>query len=232
VTRVLVLTPVLGRPERAAPVAASIRASDDRAEPLFLCSPGDDDEIAACRDSGWTIVVPWECGPADYGRKMNRGVELARSYGFDWAFLGADDLVFHPGWLDQCLRVWERTGACVVGTNDMGNQRVISGRHSTHTLVHVDYLDCGTIDEAGKILHEGYGHSFCDDEFVQTAQMRGTYVHAGEAFVEHQHPNWGKGEDDATYRKGMSSFDADRRLYERRKQMFARRMSAGERRRG
>ena len=222
---VLVLVPVLGRPERAAAVAASIRASDDRASPLFLASPGDDDEIDACRAVGWTAVMEWDAGHGDYAKKMNHGYGLARAHGYEWAFLGADDLIFHAGWLDACLREHERTLACVIGTNDMGNRRTMTGRHSTHSLVHRDYLDgCGgVIDDPALLMNEAYGHNYCDDEMVQTAQQRGTYVHAREAFVEHLHPNWKKSDDDATYRKGMETFDADRALYESRMALWGRR---------
>lgn len=219
-TSVAVLVPVLGRPQRAAPLARSIRDSDPRATPLFLCSPGDDDEIAACRRVAWTLVMEWPAGQGDYARKMNLGYLHARDLGFEWIFLGADDLVFHAGWFDACLRQARQGDYCVVGTNDMGNARVVAGHHSTHTLVHADYLDCGTVDGEGAILHEGYWHNYVDDEFVQTAMSRRTYVHARDAHVEHLHPNWGKGFDDATYRKGMSHFDDDRRLYEQRQQLW------------
>lgn len=219
-TAVAVLIPVLGRPHRADPIARSIREADPRATPLFLCSPGDTAEIAACQRVAWTLVMEWEAGQGDYARKMNLGYLHARALGFEWVFLGADDLVFHPGWLDACLRAHDRENACVIGTNDMGNARVVAGHHSTHTLVHADYLGCGTIDAQGVILHEGYWHNYVDDEFIQTAMSRRTYAHARDALVEHLHPNWGKGFDDDTYRKGMAHFEDDRVLYEQRQSQW------------
>lgn len=237
-TKVLVLIPVLNRPERAATIAANIRAAEAAAEPLFLASPGDDAEIKAATQVGWTIVVDWEPGPADYGRKMNYGYEVGRETGFEWIFLGADDLNFYGGWFDACLLENDRHNACVIGTNDLGNRRTQVGYHSTHTLVHRDYLDCGgVVDDPTRILCEEYDHQFVDDEFVQTAIARVTYRHAPNAWVEHLHPSWGKAQQDATYRKAMANFDADRRLYESRKSMWIPRVSpdvmlAGSRRRG
>lgn len=165
-TSVAVLVPVLGRPGRARLVAESIAESDPRAHVLFLCSPDDDDEIAACRETtsavSTTVVVGWESGRGDYARKMNYGFEVATPT-HEWVFLGADDLVFHTGWLDACLRVWERTYACVIGTNDLGNSRVVAGHHSTHTLVHREYLDCGgVVDDPTRLLCERYDHNFCN----------------------------------------------------------------------
>lgn len=225
----LVLIPVLDRPAAAAPVVASIRSSTPHARILFLCSPGDDAEIAAALATGANVtVVPWQAGSGDWARKQNHGF---RDGVEEWVFLGADDLVFHSGWFYACIRQHEIAGACVVGTNDLGNARVVAGRHSTHSLVHRDYLECGTIDEDGLIVHEGYDHQFADDEFVQTAIARGTYAHAGDARVEHLHPNWGKAQDDATYRKGQQQFAQDRVLFERRQQ-FWRPTTPGPRRRG
>jgi hypothetical protein len=134
----------------------------------------------------------------------------------DWFFLGADDLHFHPGWLDAALEAHTATGACVIGTNDLGNPRVTSGIHATHSLVHHDYCECGTLDEPWKLLHEGYGHCFVDDELIGTAMLRGTFVMALGSHVEHLHPNWSKAADDETYRKGMASFHADQALHQRR----------------
>lgn len=218
---VLVSIPVLGRPDRALAVYGSAINSvpGHQVRVLFSCSPGDDDEIAACLATGANVVVvPWrpEDG-GDWAKKHNRAfLEMAE----EWILLGADDLVFHRGWFDACLETFQRTRACVIGTNDMGNARVVAGNHSTHPLVHRDYLDCGTVDADGLILHEGYRHQFVDDEFVQTAMSRDAFAHCRSAYVEHLHPDWGKGERDATYELGQAGFNADRALYEQRQRLW------------
>lgn len=222
---VAVLIPVLARPHRVAPTVASLTASLKwtPARAVFLCSPGDDDEIAAVRRCDADLeVVAWPLGRGDYPRKINHGFRLAADRGYEWALLAADDLHFHPGWLEAALRAHARTGCCVVGTNDLGNRRVIAGRHATHSLVHRDYLACGTVDEPGRILTERYAHWFCDDEFCQTALWRRTFVAARDSVVEHLHPAWGKADDDDTYRKGQATIEEDRQLYESRKWMWGR----------
>ena len=169
---------------------------------LFLCSPGDTDEIAACRIS-WTEVVPWKPGPADFAKKINHGYRLAIEHEYDWVFAGADDLTFATGWFEACMKLHDQTGACVIGTNDLHNPNVKKGLYATHFLVHRDYLECGTIDEPGKILHEGYDHQSVDIEFCQTAVYRGTYAHAFDAVVAHNHPHWGLAPMDSTYEKAL-----------------------------
>jgi glycosyltransferase involved in cell wall biosynthesis len=216
-----VLTPVLNRPERVEILLASLTASvDPRTVDLnvvWLCSPGDDAEIEAIRQAGHIAhVMRWPAGPGDYAKKMNHGIAITST---QWIFLGADDLRYHPGWFEKALLRQQRAFSCVVGTNDLGNSRTLAGVHSTHSLIHRGYVECGSIDDP-KLLHEGYDHQFCDDEFIQTAQARGTYAHAADAIVEHLHPDWGKGVTDATYLKGRARFDADRLLYNSRRHLW------------
>lgn len=191
-----------------------------------MCSPGDDATIAACQATGEeVVVVPWGGGnegegcKADWARKHNL---VYSEMSEEWLLLGSDDIVFHPGWFDACLEAAAPTSACVVGTNDLGNPRVKAGRHSTHPLVNRGYLACGgVIDDPTRILPEVYGHWFVDDEFVQTAQMRGCYVHAHGALVEHLHPIWGKAKNDRTYELGQETVRADRALFNQRRHLWA-----------
>jgi hypothetical protein len=213
-----VLVPVLDRPHRIAPFGASLRASltdpvrkpSDQVRTLFLCTEGDKAELAELRAQGARYaVLPGERRPGDYARKINLGV---RSNGADWFFLAADDLAFQPGWLEACLAVHEQTGALVIGTADLGNPMVRLGMHSTHTLVHRDYLEQGTIDDPTRLLHEGYDHNCVDVEFVETAMWRQVWAFAAEARVEHLHPLWRKAQTDGTYRLGQTSHLADMQL--------------------
>lgn len=88
------------------------------------------------------------------------------------------------------------------------------GNHSTHTLFRRDYVEnFGTIDEPGKVLHEGYGHCFCDDEAIATAQARGVYAHAFDSIVEHLHPLVKKAPDDETYKLGRRLSPQGKKLF-------------------
>lgn len=213
-----VLIPVLNRPHRAEPVARSILETSD-ARVQFICSPGDVAQHEAVRAIAGVngALAPFEVGPGDYARKMNYGMTISDE---PLIFLGADDLKFHPGWLEQAKRrVRPRIG--VIGTNDMGSRRVIMGQHSTHSLIVREYVEkFGTIDEPGKMLHEGYGHNFVDDELVQTAKKRRAWAFAASSKVEHLHPSWKKGETDATYKLGLERFEEDRAHYNSRRHLW------------
>ncbi len=154
----------------------------------------------------------------DYARKINRGFQSVES---EWYFLGADDLKFHPGWFEAAMETYKNTGACVLGTNDMGSPVVTSGEHSTHSLVLRDYiLECGTVDEPGKVLHEGYHHNFVDSELVETAKWRDAWAFSRYSNVEHLHPDWGKTQRDAIYDIGKSDWAIDVQYFDSRKRLW------------
>jgi hypothetical protein len=221
VTEIAVLIPVLGRPQNARPLIDSLTAATPPglARPVFICTPGDDVQIAACEETGAdTLVADWPAGHGDYQRKINLGARVADE---PWIFTGADDLRFHPGWAEEAIAVAVREQVGMVGTDDLGNGLVRQGKHSTHSLFARWYIErCGTVDEPGKIYHEGYGHQHCDVEAYETAVARGCFSFAADAKVEHLHPFWKKGDSDETYAKGLATSAEDRALYERRKRLW------------
>jgi hypothetical protein len=236
--KVLVAIPVLGRPQNAGPVIESLRASDPDGicEPVFLCSPGDDAQHEAAVATGAIVVtMPWPRGPGDYARKINYtatasfGLRLGAlldgrfADGVEWVFSGADDLRFRRGWAEEAIAAGESERVGMVGTDDLGNGLVRAGRHSTHSLFHLGYVECcGTVDEPGKVYHEGYGHQGCDVEAYETAVARGCFVFAARSQVEHLHPFWGKGNLDATYEMGLSTTNEDKRLLNERRRLWQR----------
>lgn len=209
---IAIVVPVLGRPDRAADLveAAEVTANPHRV--VFVCSKGDKDQIAACRrTTATTIIAPFPAGPGDFAKKAN--LALAKTTE-DWLFVVGDDTCFCPGWDSVALATADKTGAGVVGTDDRGNARVMSGRHATHNLVARWYaVEYGTIDERPAIFHEGYDHNFCDDELVETAKARKSWAFARGSWVPHLHPNWRKGEWDETYAKGAERFREDQHLW-------------------
>lgn len=213
-TGCVVLVPVLRRTHRVAPLLETL--GDQRV--LFICSPDDQAEQETVRAAGADLIV-LDRQPAhgDYARKIQAGYEATDE---PLVFLGADDLRFHPGWLDAAKAKLE-PGVGVVGTNDMGNARVMRGDHATHCLVTREYVEkFGTIDEPGKVLHDGYPHEFVDDELVQTAKHRHAWAFARDSRVEHLHPNWGKAPTDALYDQQSKRMRRGRAIFERRRRLW------------
>ena len=186
---VAVLIPCLHRPHRASIVVDSLRASSPETRVVFIASPEDHAQHDAVTATGADLLVLDEPpGRGDYARKINAGIKQTSE---PLLFMGADDLLFHNGWLPAALAQLAE-GVGVVGTNDLHNRRVMRGDHATHLLFTRAYVETfGTIDEPGKLLHEGYPHEWCDDECVQTARARNAWAFAADSHVEHLHPNYG-----------------------------------------
>lgn len=147
-----------------------------------------------------------------FAEKVNRAFEVTEE---PWLFLVGDDVHFHPAWLDQAMETARTTGAHVVGTNDLGNPAVLAGEHATHMLVRREYVEHtgASWDGPGVLCHEGYRHWFVDNELVAAAKQVGAWAPCLLAVVEHMHPIWKKGADDAVYRLGQDAAEADRELW-------------------
>lgn len=221
---ILITCPVLDRPHRAAEVVRSIAENTQVPwQLLFLCTKTDKAEIKACQaqtidDRVEVAIVPFPLDGGDFARKTNYGISISES---EWVFAGADDLRFHSGWDAFALGLASATHKRFIGTNDLHNPVVIRGRHSTHSLVARSYIEeYGTIDENGKLYHEGYGHAWCDNEAVETAVVREEYVWARRSHVEHLHPFFKGAPEDDTYDRGQETFVADRELLISRRKLW------------
>lgn len=215
-----ILIPVLDRPQNVRPLIKSMQVTKTPYSPIFICSPGDDEEIAAVEESGERyLIVDWTPEKSDYTKKMNLGF---RSTENPFVLLGSDDIDFKPGWDKEALAVAEKTGAGVVATNDCANPGVKRGIFGTHCLVRRSYVEQegGSFDGPGYLMHEGYDHNWCDRELCDLAHARGQYAFAEKAHIVHRHPNWGSAEMDSTYRKGLSSFRIDGRLFSKRARLW------------
>ena len=211
-SELVILVPVLSRPDRVKPLLDSIEAATPGARTLFLCDSGDQDEIEAVEaDPRGRLDV----SRGTYAQKINRGVTITAE---PLIFFGADDLRFVGGWLEECRRHIDH-GAQVVGVNDLLD-RPARPDHATHFLVDREYVARGTIDGKPGALSESYEHNFVDDELIATAVLRGIYAYAKDAHVEHLHPMGGKANVDSTYLLGRESMRRDRRRFVEREALW------------
>lgn len=213
-TSLAILIPVLRRPHRVEPLVASIRENTPGTPRIFfICDKGDCGEIEAVQRAGQDHV---ELEGANYARKINVGVKCNPDFAL--YFFGADDLAFHPGWLEAATEKLTE-GIGVVSTRDLCNARNAKGNLATHPLVTREYAELGAIDGGGP-MHEGYPHEYVDQEFTETAMYRNAYAFAPDSVVEHLHPQVGKAPMDDLYAAQYERMRAGFRIYKSRRHLW------------
>jgi hypothetical protein len=210
--RTAVIVPAM-RYSNAERFMTSLRASTGLATVYAIATDDEDEAFAAWEAAGATAMAV--SSGTTFARRINAGYEATDE---PWVFVVGDDVMFRPGWLDHAQSV-AGDRFHVVGTNDLGNPRVISGEHATHMLIRRSYIDevGASWDGPKNVCHEGYGHWFIDDEIVTAAKQRDVWAMALGSMVEHLHPAWGKAENDDVYKVGQASAPQDRALFEKRR---------------
>jgi hypothetical protein len=235
---ITVLVPVLRRPNRVKPLIESFLAnSTGDTDLFFIVQDGDTEEYEAIeyetklseRLNFFQVekcVTRWsEKLNAAHRRLLYDHRTIPSLTMPSWYLLGADDLHFHKGWDDnpQLKTLMDVPQIGVIGTNDLGNPAVKAGKHSTHPLVRIEYVERHGIQEARQLIApEIYHHCFVDNEIVATARHRNAYAHCHESIVEHLHPAWRKAEKDDTYALGSNpeKFVSDRKMFEARQALY------------
>jgi hypothetical protein len=200
---VAVLIPTLGRPGRVQPLLDNLNATAaGNVAAYFVVEREDRATIEAVRRTGTGLI--FNDGPPTYASCVNTAY---RETAEPFLFLGADDIVFVDGWLDEALAGMADPGVGVVGTVD---PRAPVPDHSAHSLVRRRYIQeqSGCTDLPDTVLYP-YMHGFTDHELVGVAKARHAYAYRERSGVEHHHPGWdslgrvrGGSALDATYRKG------------------------------
>jgi hypothetical protein len=156
--------------------------------------------IICGRDPDTTSVEGW-----------NLAYEAAAAGGADWFVLGADDVVWEPGWLDEALKVAGETGAQVIGLNDGHTDLELYG---AHYMVTKEFLDNHL---GGVMVPPEYKSWWFDREVCEIAREHNLYAPAYGAMARHLHPEWQTAEMDETYEEGYKHHLADYVIYTNRK---------------
>lgn len=225
-TTLAVVIPTFGRAGKLAAVTRNVLNSSQTPVSLFFVVEQDDLESIAEtvrlseEDRASGII---NTRKRSYAGAANTAVRELLGHGFDYFFLGADDLDFKPGWDTEVLKAAE-SGALVIGTNDLHNPYVLAGTHATHIMVSRNFLTDPQYvydpDMAGLVMFEGYDHNFVDTELVDAAKAAGVFVPCLTSVVEHLHPDWGGSPWDATYAKTRVHMQDDHALFRSREHLW------------
>jgi glycosyltransferase involved in cell wall biosynthesis len=218
---IAVVVPVLNRPKNVKPFIESFLATTplDKAEVIFVTSSSCQDEIDEIKKFSGPIRI--EIASDDilsWAKRINYGISKTTQ---SWILCAADDVVFHQNWFELAQDASQGFSG-ILGTNDLGHPATIGGWHSTHPIVARDYvMSQGTMDEPGKLCHEGYNHNYVDVEMIHTAMKRGCWKHLKDCIIEHNHPAWNKNSWDDVYQKGQEKVSQDGALWQKRKAQFS-----------
>lgn len=127
--------------------------------------------------------------------------------------LGADDLKFHPGWLEAALEGLAKLNWCgLVAFNDMSPA---TGELATHYLISKNYA---ANDWGGVMAIPSYFQHFIDTEATARARRDKCFYYAEDAKVEHLHWLWNKAENDDVYKRGQEHYSEGADIYNERLQ--------------
>jgi len=213
-----ILVPVM-RPGMARPFMESLEASGAPwiGRLVSACAyRGDEALQREWLDAGAGVVL---CDGTTMPVKVNRGYRATHQ---TWVLFVGEDVRFHTGWHAAAMRAGADARIGVIGTNDLGHPKVMSGEHATHFLLRRSYVDKHGAgwDEPGVVMHEGYRHWFADDEIITAAKQRSAWMPALGCVIEHLHPAWGKAAHDEVYSLGAQAEAHDRALFEQRRARF------------
>lgn len=72
-------------------------------------------------------------------------------------------------------------------------------------------------DRFGYIYYPEYISVWCDNEFMDVANLLGKQTYFDEVIIEHQHPDWGFGKEDVIHSINRQYEEKDKELYNTRK---------------
>lgn len=224
--RVAVCMPTTGRAQQARRcIEGLLSQAQPQGVDLFVVAavPEDDSETLGMVAALWDVVdglllvkrAPGSTAVDGWNEAAARARSSASSLdgpGPDWFVLGADDLVFHPGWLEMALRVVELTGAQVVGFDDGGHTCI--EQYAPHYMCSRWWAE---ETQEGFFVPPVYKSWWFDREVCERAREMGLYTAATGAVLEHKHPDWKTAPMDETYRQAWPLHDVDRATYTARK---------------
>jgi hypothetical protein len=212
---VAILIPTLGRAPALAPLLQNLRqVTEFRYRVYFVVDHGDQEARHVLETMPGFDFVTVLCD-GTFPEKTNAGYRASTE---ELVAPLADDVVFHPGWLESVLPHFE-AGWQVVGTYDT-SPVTEDGGHVTMPILRRSYIeDPGAAwGEIGTVFFEGYHHSRCETELWHLALHRDLAIFEKASVIEHRHHCWGTREVDETDRKGnLQNVEADEALFHERK---------------
>ena len=207
--RISVIIPSMGR-------AAQLR---ECVQGLIKSLDGIEHEIIVVIDRDWDSVLAVKDLPIGHiFREGKKGALTAWNEGLaaseftrpdDLFVLGADDLVFNPGWAEEVMRIAAYGDYIGLTYYENGDREKWPTHYAVTRQFMIDNLN-------GSLAMACYHHNCTDLESWQRAVRAGGYVE-GRQIIQHKHPAYGTAAWDETYRNGCGAHQGvDMELYHKR----------------
>jgi glycosyltransferase involved in cell wall biosynthesis len=179
---VSILLATTGRPKRAEKCVQQLRDTTEGHSLEVIAAVDADEETARPLDPIVDVLL-YEEEFRGNAKAWNDCLEVSTG---DPVVLAADDLVWHPGWLDAALgrlAAFE-DGWGLVGFNDGHWREDLSTHYLMSRRFIVEVL-------GGVVAWEAYQHSFHDLETCERAKLANRYAWCEGAVVRHEHWTFG-----------------------------------------
>ena len=209
--RIAVLLPTCHRPAGLRRALQTLKDTAPDLHPVVAAEADDSQAPIIAKEFGATFTV---CPEPYRGCGAAWNTALRAAMDFDAYFLGSDDIIFMPGWIEAVLRAFEKLGGSgFVGINDC--RKNAEKFCATHYLMTRDFI----IDYNGGVAAAPcYACDYTDMEADRRARRAGKWIWAKDALVKH---DWKGPYGDETYRRATAVRSGMKSIYlEREKQNF------------
>ena len=205
---VYVLLPTIYRPSQLRRVLESIRDTAPDIGIVVAIEQNDEASALVAHEFGAILTrCPDHQGGVSYAWNIALRAAPATAQAF---VLGADDLIFKPGWYEATISALDSIGGDgLVGFNDLHK----SADFSTHFLMTRNHL---VKVNGGVMACPHYRAEGVDYEACRRAQKAGKYIKANAAQVEH---DWNGRHPDQWFKLNMQSWGKTRRLMKEREKL-------------
>ena len=164
------LIPTFFRPEGLKRVLRSLRETSPDVRAVVVAESDDEQAPLITSEFNATFVT---CLQPRQGTVPNWNLALATEPNYDAYFLGADDLYFTPGWLEETLKILE----------SIGGSGLIQISNFGHYLMTRDFI----IEHHGGVMVVPHYKGWCPDiEAITRARRAGKFGYAPNAIVVHE----------------------------------------------
>lgn len=214
--KILVKWPTRSRPERFAKalrIYQELRSTED--VDFLITIDGDDRTmnnsrvLESLRQWGnlrYEIIHP--CGKIG---AINAGLDKYVD-NYDIIVLASDDMI--PTGLGWDRKIQKDMGKYFPDTDGVlwYNDGAVGRTLNTLSIIGAKYYR-----RFGYIYHPDYKALWCDNEFMDVANMLGKQQYIDEVIIRHEHPVWGYGKHDALNQRDNRLYHDDHQTYKRRK---------------